>query len=95
MKKIEKMINHVKDELKGAFEYSEKYIIYKNTHPEWARTFSEMADDELDHAQALHKMYDEWINTLSYLPEDDKEAWEHCGAKMAEKIAEVKLLLSK
>jgi len=95
MKKIEKMIDHIKDEIKGAFAYAEKYVIYKNTKPEWARTYADMATDELDHAQELHSMYDEWMTTLSYIPEDDKEAWEHCGAMMAEKVAEVRLLLSK
>lgn len=95
MKKIEKMIKHIKEEMHGAFDYAEKYIIYKNTKPEWSRLFAEMATDELDHASSLHKMGDEWASTLSYIPEEDKEAWEHCGAMLAEKVAEVRMLLSK
>lgn len=95
MKKIHKMINHIKEELCGACEYAEKYIIYKNTKPEWSKMFSQMAEDELDHANALYEMGDEWASTISYVPEEDKEAWEKCKAKMAEKVAEVRLLLSK
>ena len=95
MKKIYKMIEHIKDELCGACNYAEKYIIYKNSKPEWSRLYAEMASDELEHALTLHKMYDEWIKSLSYVKEEDSEAWEHCGAKVAEKVAEVRLLLSK
>lgn len=54
-----------------------------------------MANDEMEHALTLHKMYDEWMKDLTYIPEDDKEAWEHCGAMVAEKVAEVRMLLSK
>lgn len=95
MKKIHKMIKHIKEELCGACDYAEKYVIYKNTKPEWSRLFAEMASDELDHATSLHKMGDEWAETVSYIPNEDKEAWEHCGAMVAEKTAEVRLLLSK
>lgn len=95
MKKIEKMMKHIKEELCGACKYAECYIIYKNTKPEWSRMYAEMANDELDHAESLHEMGDEWAKTFAYIPEKDKEAWEHCGAKLAEKMAEVRLLLSK
>ena len=86
MKKINKMIKHIKEEVCGACEYAEKYIIYKNTKPEWSRLFAEMSTDEMEHATSLHKMGDEWMKEVSYIPEDDKEAWEHCGAMLAEKI---------
>ena len=35
------------------------------------------------------------VSALFLLNEEDKEAWEKCGAMMAEKIAKVRLLLSK
>ena len=54
-----------------------------------------MSSDELEHATSLHKMYDEWLKDVSYVKEEDKEAWEHCGSMLAEKTAEVRLLLSK
>ena len=95
MKKIHKMIKCIKEELEGAEMYAEKYIIYKTSKPEWSRMYAEMATDELDHAESLHEMGDEWMKTLSYIPEEDKEYWEHCGAKLAERTAQVKLLLTK
>ena len=95
MKKINKMIKHVKEEICGACNYAEKYIIYKNSKPEWSRLYAEMANDEMEHALTLHKMYDEWMKELSYIKEEDKEAWEHLGAMVAEKVAEVRMLLSK
>ena len=95
MRKIHKMVKHIKEELEGACMYAEKYVIYKNTKPEWSRLFAEMANDELEHATVLHKIGDELAGTFSYIPEDDKECWEHCGAKLAEMTAEIRLLLSK
>ena len=89
------MMKHIKEELEGAECYAEKYVIYKNTKPEWSRLFAEMATDEMEHATSLHKMGDEWMQNLSYIPEDDREAWEHCGAHVAETVAEVRMLLSK
>ena len=95
MKKIHKMIKEIKEELDGACKYAECYIIYKNTHPEWSRLYLEMSDDELDHASSLYEMGGEWAKTFAYIPEDDKKAWEECGAMLAEQTAKVRLLLSK
>ena len=95
MKKVHKLIKEIKEELCGACKYAECYIIYKNTKSDWSRLYGEMASDELDHASSLHKMGDDWLSTFSYMPEEDKEAWEHCGAMVAEKTAKVRLLLSK
>ena len=54
-----------------------------------------MSDDELDHASSLYEMGGEWAKTFAYIPEDDKKAWEECGAMLAEQTAKVRLLLSK
>ena len=95
MKKIEKMIHHIKDELEGAEHYAEKYVMYKNTNSEWANLFHQMSIDELDHADSLHKMSEEFISKLPYIPEKDEEDWDRCVKRISETTASVRLLLSK
>ena len=50
MKMIERYIESLCEELDGAVEYAEYYIIYKTARPQWARMYKEMAESELQHA---------------------------------------------
>lgn len=95
MKKVEKMICHIMDEVCGAIDYAEKYLLYQNTHPEWSKLYAKMAQEELDHADNLHTMYQEKIDQINWMPEEAKEEWEKCVRKASEKSAMVKLMLSK
>lgn len=94
MKKIKYYIDHIKDEVCGAMEYAQKYIEYKSTHPQWAKMYSEMANAELNHAKYLHVIGAEHISSLSWVPEEDKEAWDKCTKRVTEKIVLIKLMLS-
>lgn len=95
MKRVCDMIDEIKDEIHSANDYAEKYIWYKSTRPEFAPMFSEMASQELAHADYLTKVGGTMLNEMTYVPEEDKEAWEKCIKKMAEKGALVKHLLTK
>lgn len=95
MKKIEKWICAIRDEIDSAMEYAEKYICYKTSNPAWSRMYADMAEDEANHADNLMKMAEEYISGLSWTAETDKECWEKCKRKVAEKSALVKLMLSK
>ena len=95
MKKIEKMKHCMTDELEGAQKYAEKYIYYANSNPAWARTYAEMARQEVEHAKNLHKMYQEAIDDMRWISDDDLDAWEQCVAHMADTVALVELMLSK
>lgn len=88
-------IEHIVDELDGAMEYAEMYISNKRTNPSWSKMYSEMANAELTHAKFLINMGDDYISGLSWVPEDDDEAWSKCTAKAYEKIAFIQLMLSK
>jgi hypothetical protein len=57
--------------------------------------YSEMAAAELTHAKYLINMGDEYISSLTWVPEEDDEAWTKCAAKAYEKIAFIQLMLSK
>lgn len=95
MKRVYDMIDEIKDELCSANEYGEKYIWYKSTKPEYAPMFAEMASQELDHASYLAKVGSAMMEQMTWVPEKDKEAWENCIKKMADKVAWVKLMLTK
>ena len=95
MKKIEKMRYCLSEELEGAKKYAEKYIYYANSNPVWARTYAEMARQEVEHAKNLHKMYQEAIDDMRWVSDDDLDAWEECVDKMADTVAMVELMLSK
>lgn len=95
MKKIEKMIYEIKDEIHGAKRYAEKYIEHKATHPDWARMYHDMAEQEIQHAENLRVIGQGVINGLAWVSEEDKEAWTICGNCTAEKVALVRLMLQK
>lgn len=88
-------IDHVKEELDGAMEYAEMYLSNKKNNISWSKMYSEMAAAELTHAKYLINMGDEYISSLSWVPEEDDEAWTKCTAKAYEKIAFIQLMLSK
>ena len=95
MEKIDKMRCGLKEEVEGAKKYAEKYIFYANSKPMWAETYSRMAKQEIEHARNLHKMYQESVDDMRWVPSDALEEWEHCVNYMTETIAEVEIMLSK
>lgn len=95
LKVIKYYIDGIKDELKGALEYAEKYVCYKKENPSWAKMYADMANAELMHASYLQTMGDEHISDLSWVPQDDRDAWNSCLRCAAEKMGMVKLMLSK
>ena len=95
MKRMEKAIKEVCDELHGACKYAENYIFFATSHPEWARMYHDMAMEELTHAEADYKIGTEMMNELKWVDEESKEKWRDLNNKVAQKTAWVKLMLSK
>ena len=95
MDKIRKMRCHLQDEYEGAQKYAEKYIFYANSKPEWAEIYAKMAKQEIEHARYLHKMYQESVNEMRWVPDSALEDWQQCVAEMSNTIALVELMLSK
>lgn len=95
MKIVHNIICGIKEEIHGAMSYAERYLEYKASKPDWAKRFAEMAQQELVHADYLGQIGQEKISALPWMSEDDKDAWEHCNSRVAEKTAVVKLMLSK
>ena len=98
MRLIEKMIDHINDELDGAKEYAEKYIenraMGKTTR---ASAFREMAKDELRHAGNIYgyAMEDiEAVKKVYAMPPEAEEMWEHELKHYADCVAKIGMMLS-
>ena len=98
MKMIEKIIDHIHEELDGAKEYAEKYIENKaKGNTVRAGIYKEMANDELRHAERIHEFGTrdlEDIQRVYTLSVEDTEKWEHCQKHFAEKIALIRHMLT-
>lgn len=57
--------NQICDELTGAKCYIKKALEAKAMNPQWAKTFVEMSEAELKHADSLFKMFEEYHDKLS------------------------------
>lgn len=83
------------DELNGAVEYAEYYIIYKTSKPQWAKMYQKMADDELTHAEYARTMAQEFADGLSWMSEHDKDCWKNAISHYADMVAKAQVMLEK
>lgn len=95
MKMIQRYIDSMYEELNGAVEYAEYYIIYKTSAPQWAKMYQKMADDELTHAEYVRTMAQEFADNLSWISEHDKECWKHAIDHYGEMVMKAKVMLEK
>mgnify|MGYP003297340042 CR=1 FL=1 len=98
MKKIGKMVNHIKDEINDSMDYAMAYIEYKaDGQSTLAETFHDMAQDELRHANTWHDLAVAVIDKVRvvYTPSKEmSEKWEACHQEYIAKAAEIKRILS-
>lgn len=96
MKKIQELVDWIDDELDGAKCYAEKYIYCKAKGSQWASTWHSMAEDELKHADAIHRLAVEEIETVSKVfqaPADMQKAWDESHVKYVEKASWIRKML--
>ena len=98
MKIIEKILDHLEEEVEGAREYAEKYIECKaRGNMMRANRYKEMAHDELKHANFLKEMDMTDIDDLKkvYTMTDEEEHhWEHGMKHLTDQMAMVMHILS-
>lgn len=96
MKKIQELVDWIDDELEGAKCYAEKYVYKKAKGSQWAGTFHSMAEDELKHAENIHRLAVEEIETLNKVftaPDEMQEAWDKAHKEYVEKAAWIRKML--
>lgn len=97
MKLIQKLADHIEDELHGAKCYAEKYLEAKAFKNQEAAQYREMAGDELRHAEILHNIAVAKVQTLGAVytaPAEMQEKWDRLHREYTEKYAWVKQMLS-
>lgn len=95
MRVIEMYIDLIDDELNSAKEYAERYLEYKTSKPQWAKMCADMASDELKHADYIREIAQQTADGLSWMPDATKDKWSWCIGHMGERVALVKMMLSK
>lgn len=99
MEKLDKKIEHIKDEICDAVEYAENYVGEKmKNNMNKAAKFKEMALNEQSHAQNWYNWTEEYAEELEKimpLTSDDVEAWEKCKKLYADKTAIIRYMLDR
>ena len=54
MKQIKKISEMIEDELEGAEEYAKMALMHKSDNPNLAKTFYDIANEEMRHVDMLH-----------------------------------------
>jgi len=98
MKKIQRLVDHIDEEICGAKDYAESYLEYKAVgNAQWANKYREMANDELKHATYIHDIITSEIETLSKVytpPVEMEEKWDKSHKEYVEKVAWIKQMLA-
>lgn len=98
MKTIEKMVEHINEELEGAKEYAEKYIDSKaRGNMARATKYKEMASDELRHASYIRDFAVEDIDGIKkvyQLDVDTDDMWHHANKKFVECMAIIRQMIA-
>lgn len=98
MKKIQKYVHLIDEELEGAKNYAECYVEYKaKGDSTWASRFKEMANDELKHASYIHQLAIkdiEELNKVLTAPVEMQEKWDESHKLYVEREAWIKQMLA-
>lgn len=96
MRAIKELVDHIKEEIEGAWEYANKYSEYKVLGSPRASTYRQMAYDELSHADKIHEFAVEEIQKARAVmtpPTEMEEKWNHEHKKFIEDVAKIKMIL--
>lgn len=88
MEEIFKYHENIIDEIDGAKHYAKMAFAVRADHPDYAKVMQEMALQELDHAEHLHKI------SMGMLTDETKPIYDMMRKKDLEHIAEAKAMIS-
>lgn len=98
MRKIQKFVDAISEELEDAKDYAESYVEAKaKGETGMANRYKEMASDELKHAMYLHEMAVAEIKEISKVynpPADMQQKWDNSHTEYVEKAAWIKHMLT-
>lgn len=98
MRKIQKFVEAIDEEIEDAKDYAEGYVEEKaRGNSMAANKFKEMASDELKHAMYLHEMAVAEIESISKVytpPAHMQEKWDKSHKEYVEHVAWIKQMLA-
>lgn len=92
MEKIAKLSDMMHEEIADAKKYAKCALKAKDTDPQDARVFAELANQELGHADKLHNMVVE-VMRAGNVPESMQYLWDFEHGKIIDETAEARGLL--
>lgn len=98
MKAIQELVDKIDEELEGAKDYAESYLMCKaKGNSTWSQRYKEMAYDELKHSEYIHDKAVEEIEKLRTVytaPVDMQEAWDKSHKRYVECASWIKTMLT-
>lgn len=98
MKEIKHIVEDIREELEGAEKYAKVAAKMKTDNPTDSSVYADMARQELNHVDNLHKMVVRAIehqrNSGVMVPPAMQAVWDWEHDNMMEKVARIKTLLS-
>ncbi len=98
MKLIEKISEMIEEELEGACDYAKAAVKHKDDNPVLAKTFFDIATQELAHVSLLHdqvvRIIDEHRRTSGEPPASMMAVYDYLHDKQIEKVNKVRNYLA-
>ena len=88
----------IEEEICDAEEYAREAVLEKDQHPALARTYYQLAEEELGHADRLHtqvvQLIEEYKRSNGEPPAAMQAVYDYLHERQIEKVASVKVLLT-
>lgn len=91
MRVIKVLSKQIEEELEDSNKYIDSALTYRTQFPKLAETYIELANEEIGHAERLHKQVVSLINEIQIeIPKFMQELWEEKHIELITKTAELK-----
>lgn len=91
MRVIKVLSKQIKEELEDSNKYIDSALTYRTQFPKLAETYIELANEEIGHAERLHKQVVSLISEIQIeIPKFMQELWEEKHIELITKTAELK-----
>ena len=91
MRVIKVLSEQICEELEDSNKYIDSALTYKTQFPKLAETYIELANEEIGHAERLHKQVVSLISEIQVeIPKFMQELWEEKHIELITKTAELK-----